>query len=102
MSLICSAMMKLQLLLQVQRPSHKPLDAEALANKSPQTPLLQDLQQMIALRGPLSIDDYMREALTHPTHGYYSANVESLGETGDFTTAPEVTTHSGLCASTDP
>lgn len=79
------------LALQVPRHTHEPLDEAALANKSPQTLLLEHLRQSIAMRGPMSVDDYMREVLTHPKHGYYSATVKTLGEAGDFTTAPEVT-----------
>jgi len=75
----------------VPRHTHEPLTPEQMAKKTPETPLLKELKQIISMQGPMSIDDYMREVLTHPQHGYYSANVQSLGEAGDFTTAPEVT-----------
>jgi NADH dehydrogenase [ubiquinone] 1 alpha subcomplex assembly factor 7 len=39
--------------------------------------------------GPLSIADYMAEALGHPLHGYYTTR-DPLGARGDFITAPEV------------
>lgn len=39
--------------------------------------------------GPLSIADYMRDALTHPDYGYYTQH-QPLGADGDFTTAPEI------------
>jgi NADH dehydrogenase [ubiquinone] 1 alpha subcomplex assembly factor 7 len=47
------------------------------------------LKRRIALRGPLTVADYMSEALTHPEHGYY-ARRDPLGLSGDFVTAPEI------------
>ena len=43
----------------------------------------------IAAHGPMSLADYMAEALLHPTLGYYSTR-DPLGAEGDFTTAPEI------------
>jgi NADH dehydrogenase [ubiquinone] 1 alpha subcomplex assembly factor 7 len=43
----------------------------------------------IALTGPISIADFMAEALGHPRHGYYRRAMP-LGAQGDFTTAPEI------------
>lgn len=43
----------------------------------------------IAATGPMSLADYMAEALMHPDHGYYATR-DPLGEAGDFTTAPEI------------
>jgi len=73
----------------VPRHTHQ-LDPTILAKKTPRSPLLEELQNAITMRGPMTVDEYMREVLTHPKHGYYSANVKTLGEGGDFTTAPEV------------
>jgi NADH dehydrogenase [ubiquinone] 1 alpha subcomplex assembly factor 7 len=39
--------------------------------------------------GPISLADYMAEALTHPTLGYYRRG-DPLGVAGDFITAPEI------------
>lgn len=39
--------------------------------------------------GPISLADYMAEALTHPSLGYYRRG-DPLGACGDFTTAPEI------------
>ncbi|MGB0912192.1 MAG: SAM-dependent methyltransferase, partial [Phaeobacter italicus] len=39
--------------------------------------------------GPISVADYMAEALLHPTYGYYTTR-DPLGASGDFTTAPEI------------
>jgi len=43
----------------------------------------------IALTGPISIADFMAEALGHPLLGYYRRAMP-LGAAGDFTTAPEI------------
>lgn len=51
------------------------------------------LQDLIAARitqgGPITLADYMADALMHPTHGYYSTR-DPLGAAGDFITAPEI------------
>lgn len=47
------------------------------------------LARRIRIAGPLSVADYMREALGHPTHGYYATR-DPLGAGGDFVTAPEI------------
>jgi NADH dehydrogenase [ubiquinone] 1 alpha subcomplex assembly factor 7 len=47
------------------------------------------LARRIALTGPISISDFMTEALGHPRLGYYRRAMP-LGAAGDFTTAPEV------------
>jgi SAM-dependent MidA family methyltransferase len=39
--------------------------------------------------GPITVADYMAEALGHPEHGYYTTR-EPFGVDGDFTTAPEI------------
>ena len=44
---------------------------------------------MIKLKGPISIADYMADALGHPHDGYYNS-ATSIGADGDFTTAPEI------------
>ncbi|MFO1086631.1 MAG: SAM-dependent methyltransferase [Reyranellaceae bacterium] len=47
------------------------------------------LARRIALTGPISIADFMAEALGHPRLGYYRTAMP-LGTAGDFTTAPEI------------
>ena len=47
------------------------------------------LTARIAATGPISLADYMAEALLHPAHGYYTTR-DPLGRAGDFTTAPEI------------
>jgi NADH dehydrogenase [ubiquinone] 1 alpha subcomplex assembly factor 7 len=53
------------------------------------SPLLPLLTRRIALGGPISIANFMAEALGHPTYGYYITR-DPLGAGGDFTTAPEI------------
>jgi NADH dehydrogenase [ubiquinone] 1 alpha subcomplex assembly factor 7 len=53
------------------------------------TALLDELQRMIALEGPIPVDRYMALCLGHPVHGYYMAR-DPFGTDGDFTTAPEI------------
>ncbi|MEP2889688.1 class I SAM-dependent methyltransferase [Tateyamaria sp.] len=51
--------------------------------------LRDDLVARIAATGPITVADYMAQALLHPTKGYYSTR-DPLGAAGDFTTAPEI------------
>lgn len=53
------------------------------------TPLYSKLLQRILASGPITLADYMAEALMHPEHGYYATR-DPLGRAGDFTTAPEI------------
>ncbi|MHA7871713.1 MAG: class I SAM-dependent methyltransferase [Hyphococcus sp.] len=53
------------------------------------TPLEERLIQLIELKGPITVADYMADALGHPHHGYYMSH-QSIGADGDFTTAPEI------------
>lgn len=47
------------------------------------------IARRIALTGPISIADFMAEALGHPRLGYYRRTM-AVGAAGDFTTAPEI------------
>ena len=47
------------------------------------------LAARIARLGPITVADYMAEALTHPEDGYYMTG-DPFGARGDFVTAPEV------------
>ncbi len=51
--------------------------------------LLDILLGRIALGGPLTVADYMAEALGHPRFGYYATR-DPFGAAGDFVTAPEI------------
>ena len=47
------------------------------------------IARRIALTGPISLADFMADALGHPRLGYYRTALP-VGAAGDFTTAPEV------------
>ena len=47
------------------------------------------IARRIALTGPISVADFMAEALGHPRLGYYRRG-QPLGAAGDFVTAPEI------------
>jgi len=51
--------------------------------------LTDHLQHRIAGDGPISIAEYMADALGHPRLGYYMSG-DPFGRDGDFTTAPEI------------
>ncbi len=53
------------------------------------TALLDELRQVIALEGPVTVERYMALCLGHPVHGYYMTR-DPFGAEGDFTTAPEI------------
>jgi len=53
------------------------------------TPLGALLAARIRATGPITLADYMAEALMHPAHGYYATR-DPFGAAGDFTTAPEM------------
>ncbi len=54
-----------------------------------QNDLTQVLTQRIEANGPISVAEYMAEALGHPEFGYYMGE-DPFGVDGDFTTAPEI------------
>ncbi|KAH9397466.1 NADH dehydrogenase [ubiquinone] complex I, assembly factor 7 [Tyrophagus putrescentiae] len=60
------------------------------SSPSPRSPLLRELLQRIQWSGPLTVAEYMKTALTHPRHGFYTASAEVFGSRGHFTTSPEV------------
>ena len=47
------------------------------------------LREMIAIDGPMPVEQFMMLALAHPTMGYYTTR-DPLGAAGDFTTSPEI------------
>ncbi|AUR04443.1 hypothetical protein PhaeoP72_02485 [Phaeobacter inhibens] len=51
--------------------------------------LSERIASRIRTEGPISVADYMAEALLHPTYGYYATR-DPLGRAGDFITAPEI------------
>lgn len=54
-----------------------------------QTPLTERLLSLIAENGPISVGDFISDALGHPQYGYYATR-DPFGVDGDFTTAPEI------------
>jgi NADH dehydrogenase [ubiquinone] 1 alpha subcomplex assembly factor 7 len=53
------------------------------------TALRDHLAARIRAEGPITVADFMAEALGHPEHGYYRQG-DPFGTDGDFITAPEV------------
>jgi NADH dehydrogenase [ubiquinone] 1 alpha subcomplex assembly factor 7 len=53
------------------------------------TELADILRRRIALAGPITVAEFMTEALNHPALGYYRSG-KPLGSGGDFITAPEI------------
>ena len=51
--------------------------------------LLNHIKSRIVSEGPISVSDYMEEALFNPKYGYYMTG-DPLGKQGDFITAPEI------------
>jgi len=59
------------------------------AEAAQRSPLEERLIELIKLKGPITIADYMADALGHPHDGYYMSQ-PAIGADGDFTTAPEI------------
>lgn len=57
--------------------------------KAEKTPLEERLISLIKANGPISVADFMADALGHPHDGYYMSQT-AIGADGDFTTAPEI------------
>jgi NADH dehydrogenase [ubiquinone] 1 alpha subcomplex assembly factor 7 len=53
------------------------------------TALEERLIDLIKANGPITIADFMADALGHPHDGYYMSS-SPIGASGDFTTAPEI------------
>src|SRR5882757_8094670 len=52
-------------------------------------PLADEMARRIRAQGPLTVAEFMAEALGHPEYGYYTTR-DPFGRRGDFTTAPEI------------
>jgi NADH dehydrogenase [ubiquinone] 1 alpha subcomplex assembly factor 7 len=53
------------------------------------TAMSKHLAGRIHAEGPITVAEFMAEALYHPVHGYYMTR-DPFGSDGDFTTAPEI------------
>jgi len=53
------------------------------------SPLGDLLLRRIRIAGPITVAEYMAEALGHPQYGYYKQG-DPFGLQGDFVTAPEI------------
>eukprot|EP00474_Spongospora_subterranea_P001610 CRZ02068.1 hypothetical protein [Spongospora subterranea] len=51
--------------------------------------LEEEIHRTISLLGPITVADYVRRSLLHPTLGYYTNN-DVFGVKGDFITSPEI------------
>ncbi|KAL6095500.1 ndufaf7 [Pungitius sinensis] len=58
-------------------------------DEKPRPSMLRHLTSRIKATGPITVAEYMREALTNPVTGYYVTN-DMLGPDGDFITSPEI------------
>ncbi|XP_051639307.1 protein arginine methyltransferase NDUFAF7, mitochondrial [Manacus candei] len=78
-------------------PPHAPAAArlcsgaggEAAAAAGGDGALLRHLCRKLRASGPVTVAEYMREALTNPAQGYYTRR-GGIGESGDFITSPEI------------
>ena len=70
---------------QIQLPEP---DVDALAHSARVVELIRE--RIAAADGWLDFADFMDSALYAPGLGYYSAGAQKFGESGDFTTAPEI------------
>ncbi len=50
---------------------------------------MEEIRKGIEERGPIPFAEFMRMALYHPAHGYYTTH-DPVGREGDFVTSPEI------------
>jgi SAM-dependent MidA family methyltransferase len=85
----------------VAEPAEGTRPAAGPVVKSAWTPALDELTMRIAVRGPVTVAEFMTVALSHPQHGYYIRGRQPTAELhgqqdgvfgagGDFTTSPEI------------
>ena len=63
--------------------------AEIAASGDDLTAMSEHLAGRISAEGPITVAEFMAEALYHPVHGYYMTR-DPFGSAGDFTTSPEI------------
>lgn len=74
-------------------PQLPPPSPDALAVSQALTQLIKD--EIVQADGWISFARFMELALYTPQLGYYSGGSQKLGQDGDFTTAPEMSSHYG-------
>ena len=57
----------------------------------------QRIKELILKQDAIGFDEYMQIALYDHEFGYYQGQSEIFGEQGDFTTAPEISSHLAYC-----
>eukprot|EP01059_Diplonema_ambulator_P025549 TRINITY_DN42619_c0_g1_i1.p1 TRINITY_DN42619_c0_g1~~TRINITY_DN42619_c0_g1_i1.p1 ORF type:complete len:396 (+),score=60.11 TRINITY_DN42619_c0_g1_i1:66-1253(+) len=77
----------------------KPGAAMSTAIKRVRTPLGEILRERITKTGGISFAEFMKEAMCHPEHGYFTTTGKDkvIGGKGDFITAPELLPEFGWC-----
>lgn len=70
----------------VKRPDPKTLKMPAPGTAPT---IMEIIKEKIRLNGPITVAEYMHIVTTNPTEGYYMKK-ETIGESGDFITSPEI------------
>lgn len=75
----------------IRRPNFVKKERPAVVKSAPdqQPSLAQQIQTRIRAGGPITVAQYMKYVLTHPSVGYYM-HKDVFGQGGDFITSPEI------------
>jgi NADH dehydrogenase [ubiquinone] 1 alpha subcomplex assembly factor 7 len=75
--------------MMIQRRSLKFKSVRYFSKREPKTALANQLETTIKFSGQVTMDQFVRQCLLHPIHGYYMTQ-DVFGTKGDFTTNPEI------------